>query len=270
MHTEKATLYGADLKKVLKNRGLFRRITDLNELDRLYNQLKQQQTKVTVVENQARNVICKISIMCDDIICEHLQNDQIIQSKIETRGQWNKHCDDIKNRLHHLRSENDIKTQINEEKIAIESANELAKKQLENQLIKSKRREIKNQVKSWQDKVEYQGHKAELYNEMIEFERRQRFQETLPILREAADRREAMRQRRIEERNIQDDEMRIEERRRADILDKIRAQVRVDVQSDPARLVKNTESWQRHILTDNEKSQLFSLQSFTDKQVYNV
>ena len=151
--------------------------------------------------------------------------------------------------------------------MAEQRALELERERVEAERELERRTELRGQVQNWKTKLESEKSKQKFYAEMVEFERRQQFQESLPILREAADRRETIRLKKVEERNKREAERKLDLEKREDILEQIRAQVRVDAPADPGRLVKNTESWKNRILTDDQNSQLFSMQSFTDKQV---
>jgi hypothetical protein len=74
----------------LQNRGLFRRITDLNELDRLHQTVRQQQIKVNVLEVQTKAAIYRVQEICGEIIKESFDREVQLKSKIETIEKWNK------------------------------------------------------------------------------------------------------------------------------------------------------------------------------------
>ena len=64
---------------------------------------------------------------------------------------------------------------------------------------------------------------------MEEFERRQGFLENLPLLKEAADRREKLRLEKINKAKLEMEEIVKERQKKQDILDRLRAQVSVTV-----------------------------------------
>ena len=86
--------------------------------------------------------------------------------------------------------------------MAVQREVELERERVENERENARRSEIHDQVQNWKSKVEKEKCRSEIYAEMLEFERRQQFQENLPILREAADRRESLRLKKARVQNL--------------------------------------------------------------------
>ena len=92
--------------------------------------------------------------------------------------------------------------------------------------------------------------------------------ESLPILREAADRRERIRQEKLELARAQLREKEEAEKKRLDNLERLRKKVRVEGDRDPTRAVKNTAAWsERIIATKLDRDPINYIQTYTTSQV---
>ena len=90
---------------------------------------------------------------------------------------------------------------------------------------------MKSEIRKWRIEETRKEEEMKSYNEMVEFEKRQEFYENLPLMKEAADRREKIRLAKVEERKQREIELEEERIRKEAILDSIRAQVSIEVQS---------------------------------------
>ena len=91
------------------------------------------------------------------------------------------------------------------------------------------REKMKSEIRKWRIEETRKEEEMKSYNEMVEFEKRQEFYENLPLMKEAADRREKMRLAKVEERKQHEIELEEERKRKEAILDSIRAQVAIEV-----------------------------------------
>lgn len=94
------------------------------------------------------------------------------------------------------------------------------------------------------------------------------FMESLPILKEAAERRERIRQERLEVARAKMREKEEVESKRKKNLERLRNKVRVEVERDPTRTVKNTAAWSERILaTKLDRDPINYIQTYTNSQV---
>ena len=260
-------MYSADLKKVLKDRGLLTSLKSLAEVDRIFLNLKQQTKKVASTEAETQKGISKIFALCDELVEQYVQSELLLRDKLKSMEEWERHCQGRRQEYGRMKEEFDEKAS-REAKRAEELEQENIAREKLKQLREWERRETdRTRIKSWQEGLEQEHERENLMREMVEFERRQKFRERLPILQEAAARREELRKRKLEERDAQKLARQEEERKREETLERLRALVRVEAIADPTRVVKDTKAWRNRREEDEPSTRFFSLQSFTDKQV---
>ena len=223
-----STLLNNDLKNLVCGKNSKLR-ANLVQLERIRLALKQQKLKLRTFQIQARNETKMILEIVKSI--RQNERERLIQlgEKLDQAETFHQYRNNLKKKLEKMRLERDQNLKKEEEKLRIDEEKRLKIEQEKRDRERKIREKMKSEIRKWRIEETRKEEELKSYNEMIEFEKRQEFYENLPLMKEAADRREKIRLAKVEERKQQEIELEEERKRKEAILDSIRAQVAIEV-----------------------------------------
>lgn len=265
---ENAVMFSGDLRRILVAKKLIDSNLEITELGRLLESIKQQNIRVSVSQDHARIFINQVANSIDQIKEEQIEFELSLEERLFEKEKFDQHRHRIQQRLSELRLEREDEIQRLGEYLQGLEAKCKAQQDLDDKRNRKIIEEKREKVRLYQEKREDQEKLEEMHRDATEFQRKMEFMETLPILREAAERRERIRQERLEVGRAQMREKEEAENKRKKNLERLRSKVRVEVERDPTRTVKNTAAWSERILaTKLDRDPIHYIQTYTNSQL---
>jgi len=261
-------MFSGDLRRILVAKKLIDSNLEITELGRLLESIKQQNIRVSVSQDHARIFINQVANSIDQIKEEQIEFELSLEERLFEKEKFDQHRHRIQQRLSELRLEREDEIQRLGEYLQGLEAKCKAQQDLDDKRNRKIIEEKREKVRLYQEKREDQEKLEEMHRDATEFQRKMEFMETLPILREAAERRERIRQERLEVGRAQMREKEEAENKRKKNLERLRSKVRVEVERDPTRTVKNTAAWSERILaTKLDRDPIHYIQTYTNSQL---
>lgn len=265
---ENAVMFSGDLRRILVAKKLIDSNLEITELGRLLESIKQQNIRVSVSQDHARIFINQVANSIDQIKEEQIEFELSLEERLFEKEKFDQHRHRIQQRLSELRLEREDEIQRLGEYLQGLEAKCKAQQDLDDKRNRKIIEEKREKVRLYQEKREDQEKLEEMHRDATEFQRKMEFMESLPILREAAERRERIRQERLEVGRAQMREKEEAENKRKKNLERLRSKVRVEVERDPSRTVKNTAAWSERILaTKLDRDPIHYIQTYTNSQL---
>lgn len=265
---ENAVMFSGDLRRILVAKKLIDSNLELTELGRLLESVKQQNIRVSVSQEHARIFINQVANSIDQIKEEQIEFELSLEERLIEKEKFEHHRHRIKERLSELRIEREEEIQRLGE--YLQSLEAKCKEQQDRDDERNRKilEEKREKVRQFQEEREEQEQLQEMHRDATEFQRKMEFMESLPILKEAAERRERIRQERLEVARAKMREKEEVENKRKKNLERLRNKVRVEVERDPTRTVKNTAAWSERILaTKLDRDPIHYIQTYTNSQL---